>query len=226
MLRRLFRLSAALAFAVSLADTGYVLLHVWPRAAPVSADEVRRALLLDGLLFSTFALHHSLLARTRVKRWLARCIRETEQRPVYVGIASALLLATMELWRPVGHHLYAAPEWARPLLTCLQVLGVLIVGLAARVIDPLELAGLRAPRGTVEIRGPYRWVRHPIYLGFLLIVWPSADLTGDRLWFAVLSTVYLGIAIPLEERSMRRALGSAYDAYRTRVRWRVLPGAY
>jgi protein-S-isoprenylcysteine O-methyltransferase Ste14 len=106
------------------------------------------------------------------------------------------------------------------------LLGLLVIVRAAGVIDPLELAGVRRSRGTLEVRGPYRWVRHPIYLGFLLAVWLPASMTGDRLWFAMLTTAYLVAAIPLEERTMRRRLGADYQGYRDRVRWRLLPGVY
>jgi protein-S-isoprenylcysteine O-methyltransferase Ste14 len=226
MVNRLFRLASVLLSGTALAGTGYVLARVWPEATPRHGGDALRAVAVNGLVFSLFALHHSLFARTRIKRWLARYVPEANQRALYVWMASGLLILTMWAWRPIGHHVYSVPAWARPLLLALQGMGLLAVALAARVIDPLELAGLRAPRATLEVRGPYRWVRHPIYLGVLLIVWAPTEMTGDRLWFAMLTTVYLLVAIPLEERSMQRAVGPPYDAYRARVRWRMLPGAY
>ena len=118
-----------------------------------------------------------------------------------------------------------------------------MIARAVRGLDPLELAGIRQSsvvsrqsRSTVDRRlesasglttdGPYRLVRHPLYLGWILIVFGAAHMTGDRLAFAVLTTVYLLIAIPWEERSLVRSWGDEYLRYQRRVRWRVIPFIY
>lgn len=226
ILLRLLRVIGALLFAVALAGTGYVWLRVWPVVAP-RASGIGLALLVNAALFAMFAAHHSVFARSRVKRWLAGRLPEAMLRPLYVALASLMLLLTVFGWRAVGHVIYAASGWSGRLLQLAQVGGALLIVSAARVIDPLELAGLRpAADSRLEIRGAYRLVRHPIYLGFLLIAWTPTTMTVDRVWFALLSTLYLALAIPWEERSLRRLLGAAYDAYRARVRWRVIPGLY
>jgi protein-S-isoprenylcysteine O-methyltransferase Ste14 len=69
-------------------------------------------------------------------------------------------------------------------------------------------------------------VRHPIYLGWLQLVWPVWVMTGSRFVFAVTSSLYLVLAIPIEERELRRTLGAAYDTYARRVRWRMVPFVY
>jgi len=99
---------------------------------------------------------------------------------------------------------------------------------AARAIDPLELAGLRpAPaNATPTRRGPYAHVRHPIYLGWILLVCSAPLMTGDRFLFAFLTTTYIAVAIPWEERDLRRAFGDSYERYAQRVRWRLVPGVY
>jgi protein-S-isoprenylcysteine O-methyltransferase Ste14 len=74
--------------------------------------------------------------------------------------------------------------------------------------------------------GAYGLVRHPIYLGWALIVWSVPAMTGTRLVFAAVSTLYLVVAIPFEERQMRRTMGRPYDDYARAVRWRMLPGVY
>jgi len=104
-------------------------------------------------------------------------------------------------------------------------------------LDPLELAGIRteeeaARRRTasgpsaLQITGPYRLVRHPIYLGWILIVFGVSHMTGDRLAFATVSSLYLIVAVPWEERSLRQSFGEDYDRYMRQVRWRVLPYMY
>ena len=91
-------------------------------------------------------------------------------------------------------------------------------------IDPLELAGIRAatPAGP-QTRGPYGVVRHPLYLGWMLIAFGPAQLTGDRLAFAAMTSLYLVMAIPWEERALERAFGAQYATYKQRVRWRLVP---
>ncbi len=75
-------------------------------------------------------------------------------------------------------------------------------------------------------RGPYRWVRHPLYLGWALAVFGAAHMTGSRLLFAAISTAYLVLAVPFEERSLLRAFGDAYAQYQRAVPWRILPFVY
>ena len=77
-----------------------------------------------------------------------------------------------------------------------------------------------------KTEGPYGWVRHPIYLGWLLLVFPVATMTSSRLLFAVVSSAYIVLAIPFEERSLRRASGGGYAEYMREVRWKLIPGLY
>jgi protein-S-isoprenylcysteine O-methyltransferase Ste14 len=78
----------------------------------------------------------------------------------------------------------------------------------------------------LQITGPYHWVRHPLYSGWLLVTFGAAHMTGDRLIFAGISTLYLLIAMPFEERSLRMSFGPAYEAYTRRVRCRLIPYVY
>jgi protein-S-isoprenylcysteine O-methyltransferase Ste14 len=74
--------------------------------------------------------------------------------------------------------------------------------------------------------GPYHLVRHPIYLGWALMTFGAPTMTGTRLAFAVISTAYLALAVPFEERSLVEAFGDEYLEYQRRVRWRMIPGLY
>jgi len=76
------------------------------------------------------------------------------------------------------------------------------------------------------VNGPYRWVRHPLYLGWVLMVFGTSHMTRDRLTFAVVTTLYLVLAIPFEERSLRRSFGDDYVRYMRDVRWRMIPFIY
>ncbi len=189
--------------------------------------------LLDGLLLAAFCLHHSAFARLPVRRWMASRVGADLERSVYVTVASLLLIAVCALWRPLPGVLWTIPapmSWALPVV---QGLGVLLVLVAARQVDGLILAGLRPARppadraGAVFTRqGPYGWVRHPIYLGWCLVVIGATPMTASRALFAGLSLVYIVVAIPLEERTLRAIAPEAYAAYAREVRWLLLPGVY
>jgi len=182
---------------------------------------------IDAALFAAFALHHSLFAREFAKRWLARLDAQLI-RSVYVYAASALLIAVCVLWRPIGGDLYRAGGAPAIALGAIQLAGVGVIARSAARIDPLELAGIHQTRagGPLVTSGPYAWVRHPLYLGWVFAVFATPHMTGDRLAFAVLSTAYLAAAVPLEERSLVRAFGDDYVRYQRAVRWRMVPFIY
>jgi protein-S-isoprenylcysteine O-methyltransferase Ste14 len=106
-----------------------------------------------------------------------------------------------------------------------QIIGIGIIAAAVRTIDPLELAGVRPASNpqTLQITGPYRWVRHPVYLGWVLASFSAPHMTGDRLAFAAITSIYLVMAVPWEERSLMRSFGEEYAEYKRNVRWRIVP---
>lgn len=226
MIERGFVWMGGAAFVASLGVGVYVVGFRWPTAAPLRGP-IAAAVVLDVLLFTAFALHHSLLARDPVKTWLAQTLPTRLLRPVYVWTASLLFAITLIYWQPLGHVVYRTPGWLAVVLYGLQAAGLALIVSAARSIDVLELAGIRSG-GTerLVIRGAYRLVRHPLYLGWLLIVWGAPLMTGDRLLLAVISSSYLLLAMPWEEQSMARTLGDDYQRYRSRVKWRLFPGVY
>ena len=182
----------------------------------------------DALLITVFALHHSVFARESVKDWLARRLPAPLLRSLYVWVASLLLILVSLLWQPIGGELYAITGLPALALLAMQLAGLWLAARAAARIDPLELAGIRPPRPTngLQVNGPFRWVRHPLYLGWVLMVFGTAHMTGDRLAFAAMTTCYLVVAIPLEERSLRRSFGEDYARYARAVRWRLIPFIY
>jgi methanethiol S-methyltransferase len=211
-------------------------------AAPGEARPAAVAIMANLLLFGLFALHHSLLARAGAKTRVARVLPPELERTTYVWVASVLFFLVVLAWQPVPGILYHVEGWSRWLLHALQAAGVVLTLLAARAIDPRELTGVQqawrygadpahtaAPPPDAEpfvVRGAYGLVRHPIYLGWLLMVWAAPAMTGGRLTFAAVTSFYLLIAIPWEERSLTQQYGEAYLRYRRQVRWRVLPGLY
>jgi methanethiol S-methyltransferase len=180
------------------------------------------------MLITIFAFHHSLFARERVKEWMGRRVAPSLLRSVYVWIASLLLMLVCLLWRPIGGEIYRATGLLAIALAAVQLVGLGITARSAARIDPLELAGIRPSAQTqgLQVSGPYHWVRHPLYLGWVLMVFGTAHLTGDRLAFAAITTLYLAVAIPWEERSLRRSFGEAYARYMRDVQWRMIPFIY
>lgn len=189
-------------------------------------------------LFLAFALHHSLLARTGAKAWLTRLIPPRLERSAYVWIASLLFLAVCLLWQPLHGIVWRVDGPGRILLYTVQVIGVVLTLRSAALIDIWDLAGVaQVTRGGLttprqddplifKTSGPYGWLRHPIYLGWVLIVFGAPTMTAGRALFAAISTLYLLVAIPLEERSLVREHGEVYQRYQQQVRWKLLPGVW
>ena len=218
-----------LAFVASL---GYlVYFYAVVLGAPAGPHDLFTPALLDAALFSAFALHHSLFARARVKTAMARWVSPDNERTVYVWVSSILLFVLCLAWRPMPGVVYEVEGVWRVVFYGVQAVGLALTVRGAGVIDPLELAGIRQASAresaqTIRVVGPFRMVRHPIYLGWMLMVFGAPTMTANRVWFAVLSSAYLILAIPWEERSLVAAHGDQYRAYQRQVRWRVIPGIW
>jgi protein-S-isoprenylcysteine O-methyltransferase Ste14 len=179
----------------------------------------------NAALFTAFALHHSVLARSSAKRLVERLVPSEFVRTTYVVVASLLLGTVCVFWQPVGGLLFSATGVVAALLLSVQLLGVAIAVLAVRRISVRELAGLADPTMPDQLQsgGPYRLVRHPLYLGWVLFFFFTPHMTADRLLFAAISTLYLVIAMPFEEAALAKQFGNRYVQYRRSVRWRLIP---
>ncbi|MES1254068.1 MAG: isoprenylcysteine carboxylmethyltransferase family protein [Acidobacteriota bacterium] len=212
-------------FVAALTACAHAYLFVWATPAP---DGGGWALAVDAVLFGVFALHHSVLARDPVKHKMERLIPARLLRSSYVWFASLLLIGVVSFWQRVAGSLYEVAGWRAAPHVLVQLTGVWLIARSVRTIDPLELAGITLPADNdgLQVAGPYRWVRHPLYLGWILALFGAAHMTVDRFAFAAISTAYLFAAIPWEERSLVRAFGESYLRYQREVRWRVLPYIY
>jgi hypothetical protein len=198
---------------------------------PFSASPV----VWNVLLFTGFAAHHSVFARTPLKQWLARAVGPLE-RSVYVWIASLLFAGVCWLWQPVSGVVWDLDGAARLVLFFLQLGGITLSVYSAALIDIWELAGTKQidsqpptsnnDQMDFKTTGPYGLVRHPIYLGWFLIVLCVGTMTMTRLVFAVVSCVYIVVAIPFEERSLLKSAGDAYARYMKRVPAKLIPRLY
>lgn len=187
------------------------------------------ALAIDLLLLTLFAVQHSGMARRGFKAVWTRIVPKEIERSTYVLSASTCLLVLFALWRPIPAILWsveaAVPRFA---LLALSGLGWFIVLFSTFLLNHFELFGLRqvylAARRK-ELPGPqfrtpwfYKWVRHPLYLGFLVAFWAAPAMTVGHLVFALATLGYILVAIQLEERDLVHEYGSRYLAYREQVR--------
>lgn len=216
----------AIIFVASLAY--FLFSYVVTFGLVASGADATTSITWNVTLFTLFALHHSVFARERVRRVIARKLPEPLERSFYVWVASLMFMAVCGLWRPVPGIAWDIEGPWRWSLHVLQAGGVWLTLHSAAILGVRDLAGLQTSNPTVEFRrsGPYKWVRHPIYSGWFLMVCAASPMTMTRLVFAAVSCGYLLLAIPLEERSMRLAGSDAYARYAAQVRWRLLPGLY
>jgi protein-S-isoprenylcysteine O-methyltransferase Ste14 len=202
-------------------------------AVPTSLDGRPRgprgaALAVDLALLGLFALQHSLMARRWFKELWTRIVPPPVERSTYVLFSSLALALLFWQWRPLGGVVWSVEDpTGRLLLRGLFALGFVVVLVATFLINHLDLFGLRQVwlhlldrQYTVPgfaTPGPYRLVRHPLYVGWLLTFWMTPTMTLAHLVFAVVTTGYILIAIQLEERDLVRQYGATYEAYRQRV---------
>src|SRR5262249_58634080 len=138
-------------------------------------------LVSDAVLLTLSACHHSLFAREWVKRQLTP-IPPHLRRSVYVWTASILLIAVCLLWQTLGGEVYRVTGAGGLALVVVQLAGLAFAAWSVAEIDPLELAGIRMPDNSepLKVQGPYRLVRHPLYLGWMILAFGTAHLTGAR----------------------------------------------
>jgi protein-S-isoprenylcysteine O-methyltransferase Ste14 len=232
-IHRLIGLGGGVAFVGSLVffAASYGWFFDIPRRQPGGSAT---AILVDLVLFTGFALHHSIFARGPFKVWIRNHVPPPLERSLYVWISSILFILTCAYWQPVSGTTWHVTGATASAMTIGQLLGGLWCVLCARRLDAFALAGLKQAFGVVPPAGPqhldtkgsYAFVRHPIYTGWLLIVWLAPWMNGARLVFAAVSTFYLVMAVPLEERELVKQFGSAYENYQRRTRWRIVPGLY
>lgn len=226
-MKRLFAWTGALLFLLSLLSFG--LIYGWRLRVPAPGDLAAswRDALDNLILFTIFALHHSIMARTGAKAWITRLVPPDLERSVYVWIASLLFLAVCWLWQPLPGVIWETRGGLFWLLFVLQMTGVALTLRAARIVGVWELAGVHQPDHTRPVdfsaSGPFGIVRHPIYLGWVVMVFATPVMTTSRLEFAVVSTAYLIAAIPFEEASLVDAFGDKYRAYQRQMPWRLIP---
>ena len=222
-----------IAYSVFFVTYLYAVGFVGNLVVPKSLDStptapIGTALLINLGLLTVFAVQHSVMARPWFKRVLTRVIPQAAERSTYVLASSLALILLFWLWSPLGGTVWNVQDpIGRAVLYAAFGFGWLLVLTTTFLINHFDLFGLRQVwlhlRGR-EYRplhfvtpGPYRLVRHPLYLGWLFAFWATPTMTAAHLVFALATTAYILIAIRLEERDLCDALGEQYHAYRRSV---------
>jgi protein-S-isoprenylcysteine O-methyltransferase Ste14 len=186
------------------------------------------ALAIDLGFLALFFAHHSVMARARAKRAIARFVPPTVERSTYVLISSLAMVFLMAVWRPLPSIVWQAHGAGRAVVLVVFWAGVLVSVAGSHTIDGLELFGVRQvlaffrgrslPATPFRTPGLYRLVRHPMMSGMVTTFWAAPTMTQGRLLLAAAMSVYILAAVKyLEERDLRRAFGPEYERYQREV---------
>jgi len=219
---RIFKLAAFLCgivayfvfFVAFLYAVGFVTGLVVPKTIDTGrVSSVAEALIVNFLLMTLFAVQHSLMARKQFKQWWTQYVPKPVERSTYVLFASLTLILLFWQWRPMPEILWHIEESEMTMtITAVSFVGWLMVLSSTFLINHFELFGLHqvannltglespAPRFRTPLY--YKFVRHPIYLGFVIAFWAAPTMSAGHLLFAAVTTAYIFVGIFLEERDL------------------------
>ena len=183
---------------------------------------------IDAGLLTLFALQHSVMARKWFKAWWTRIVPKPVERSTYVLFSSVALILLFTFWQPLGGVVWSVEDPAgRLVLRGLFAFGWGLILYSTFLINHFDLFGMRQVwrylrgHGDSEMKfvtpGPYRLVRHPLYVGWLFAFWMTPLMTSAHLLFSIATTAYILVAIQFEERDLVREYGDAYEEYRQAV---------
>lgn len=220
-------------YAAFLATFLYTIGFVGNFFVPKSIDSppagaVISALLIDFALLALFALQHSVMARPTFKKWWTRLVPAPVERSTYVLVTCLVMGLLFMLWQPLGDVLWEVQQpLLRAAVSLLFACGWILILLSTFLINHFDLFGLRQvwlyyrdlPYRPLRFKTPglYRYVRHPLYIGWLTVFWAAPTMTMAHFVFALAMTVYILIAIQFEERNLVEYHGEKYSEYLAKV---------
>lgn len=230
MKKTLFLLYGVVSYIIFFATFCYAVGFVSSLFVPKHIDSVPQsplgfAFLVNAALLSLFAIQHSVMARPAFKRWWTKFVPEPIERSTYVLLASLCLILLFWYWQPMGGVIWQVEsERATTILTSLCLFGFGIVLVSTFLINHFDLFGLRQvwlyftgkPYEQLPFRTPlfYKYVRHPLYLGFMIAFWATPVMTAAHLFFAIMTTGYMLTAIQFEENDLVKHFGARYQEYK------------
>ena len=228
-----------ISYAITLGVFVYAAGFIGNFGVPKAMDSGRevplaQAIAIDALLLGVFAVQHSVMARGWFKRWLTRFMPQAAERSTYVLASNVLMILLFWLWQPIGGSIWNVQSSSvRAGLYGIYAGGWILLLVVTFLINHFDLFGLRQvwyflrgrqmPPLRFVTPGPYKLVRHPLYVGWFTIFWATPTMTVAHLLFAVLTSAYILVAIQFEERDLVRHHGRAYAEYRERVPM-LIPG--
>jgi protein-S-isoprenylcysteine O-methyltransferase Ste14 len=208
---------------------GFVSDFVVPKSIDAGVKTpISEAVAINLALMSLFAIQHSVMARKGFRQWWTRFIPKPVERSTYVLFASLTLLLLFWQWRPMPAVIWhiEEPELAATIAT-LSLGGWVLIFTSTFLINHFELFGLHQVANNLagrQMPGPtfrtpllYNFVRHPIYLGFIIAFWVTPTMSAGHLMFAAVTTAYIFVGILLEERDLIDMFGDDYRRYKERV---------
>jgi methanethiol S-methyltransferase len=186
------------------------------------------ALLVDVTLLGIFGIQHSVMARQGFKNWWTQFVSKPIERSTYVLFSSLCLIALFYLWQPIGGIIWNVTNPVGvAIIYAVFASGWLLVLVSTFLINHFDLFGLRQVWLYLQCKeythlefatpGFYKYVRHPLYVGWFLAFWSTPIMTVTHLVFALVTTVYILVAIQFEERDLLDIHGKAYADYRRQV---------
>jgi protein-S-isoprenylcysteine O-methyltransferase Ste14 len=181
------------------------------------------ALAVDAALCLAFFIQHSVMIRRPFRRRLQSAVPEHYHGAVYAIASGIVLLALVVLWQESNRtfvELHGVFRWLPRIL----VVGACVVCVSGvRALDSFDAFGVepilakargrRPAQMPLTIRGAYTWVRHPLYLAVLMMIWSHPTLTADRLLFNAMWTAWIVVGTTLEERDLVAVFGEEYREY-------------
>jgi protein-S-isoprenylcysteine O-methyltransferase Ste14 len=234
MMKRIaFFLYGAVCYLIFFATFLYAIGFIGNFAVPRAIDgrptmPVGPAVAIDAALLTLFAVQHSLMARRWFKRWWTRIVPQPLERSTYVLFSSLALIVLFSLWQPIGGVVWSVEDpVGRLVLLSLFAFGWGLVLVSTFLINHFDLFGVRQvwlyllgrPYTALPFAtpGPYRIVRHPLYVGWFFAFWMTPTMTIAHLLFSVATATYILLAIQFEERDLVHHHGDAYLRYRRSV---------
>ncbi len=231
--RLLFAAYGVVSYVIFLGTFLYAIGFIGNLGTPTALDAAPRdpigvALAIDTALLLLFAAQHSIMARPWFKERWTRLVPQPIERSTYVLFSSLALILLFQQWRPIGGEVWSvADPGGRAAFQILFAFGWTLVLVATFLINHFDLFGLRQvwlyligrPYTSLAFGtpGPYKLVRHPLYVGWFFAFWMTPTMTVAHLVFALATSSYILLAIQFEERDLATFHGHAYEDYRRRV---------